>query len=78
MLGRIVKNYHSPNDNFAPQHPELYNMFDVIPTDYGTFSLGALQKRKSWAAILAENIGSIRWVGEGDKRTESRGQAHLE
>ena len=74
MLGRIVKNYHSPNDNFAPQHPELYNMFDVIPADYGTFSLGALQKRKSWAAILAENIGSIRWVGEGDKRTSLEGK----
>lgn len=74
MLGRIVRNYHSLNDNFAPQNPSLYNMYEVVPVDYGRFSLGASQKKKSWASVLAENIGNIRWVGEGDTRINLEGK----
>jgi hypothetical protein len=74
LLGRIVENYHSPNDNFAPQDPLQYNMYDIIPMEYQRFSLGASQKNKAWASILAEHIGHTRWVGEGDSRISLEGK----
>lgn len=73
LLGRIVKNFHSPLDN-SVQPPENCNMYDVIPMEYQKFKLDSSSNKKSWASILAEHIAKIRWVGEGDSKISLEGK----
>ena len=74
LLGRIVKNYHSPNDNSAPREPKQYDMYGAYTTELQNFNLSASSTKKSWASILAEHVASIQWVGEGDTKVGLEGK----
>ena len=74
LLGRIVKNFRSPTDNFAPDDALRYNERKLVENEFHDFRVDAAASRSRAAAAQLKNIAGFNWIGKVDDRVSFNGK----